>query len=45
MMCGLDLGKIACEESALGVSSVNVGRQTVVWMRVKVMDMKRSRLT
>lgn len=27
MMCGLDLSKIACEESALGVSSVDVGRQ------------------
>lgn len=27
MMCGLDLGKIACEESALGVSSVGVGRR------------------
>lgn len=27
MTCGLDLSKIACEESALGVSSVDVGRQ------------------
>ena len=27
MVCGLDLGKIACEEYALGVSSVDVERQ------------------